>query len=400
MKNKKILWIIPYFFIPPDNGSKIRVWNLYKNISEEFEIYGVSFYEKRKEKPPEKKLKNFFVYGRDFFLRGGKFIKLLYSIFSPLPLYIGSFKVKEAEEKVKEIVGKENIEIIQADEIYTAQYLFTVPNVKKILILHNVDSLFFWRSFLHHPNPLRKIFFLLQFFKMRSYERKIIPEVDKVFCVSQKDKEIFEKIFKGRIKFEILPNGVDTEEIKPLPYVKKPVFIYVGAMRYHPNVLAVKWFIEKVFPVVLKEIPDACFYVIGGGISEKFKKYEKKYPVKFVGYAENLKQWYEKAKITVVPLKIGSGTRLKIFESMAYGKPVVSTTLGAEGIETKDGENIFIADTPEEFVKKIILLHKDRKLYERISTNARKLVEEKYDWKKISEKLKTIYSRFLFNRRG
>jgi len=101
-----------------------------------------------------------------------------------------------------------------------------------------------------------------------------------------------------------------------------------------------------------------------------------------------------------MPLKIGSGTRLKIFESMAYGKPVVSTTLCAEGIETKDRENIFIADTPEEFVKKIVLLHRDRKLYESIKTNARKLVEEKYDWKKISEKLENTYSHFLSNRRG
>ena len=113
-----------------------------------------------------------------------------------------------------------------------------------------------------------------------------------------------------------------------------------------------------------------------------------------------MEKYIIKIDLTVVPLKIGSGTRLKIFESMAYGKPIVSTTLGAEGIEAKDGENIFIADTPEEFVKKIVLLHRDRKLYERISTNGRKLVEEKYDWKKISEKLKITYSRFLFNRRG
>ena len=309
-------------------------------------------------------------------------------------------KIIAAFQKAKEIIEKENIEIIQADEIYTAQYLFTIPYVKKILVLHNVDSLFLWRSFLYHPNPLRKIFFLLQFFKMRNYEKKIIPKIGKVFCVSQKDKEIFERIFKGAVDFDVLPNGVNTEEIKPLPYVEKPVLIYVGAMRYHPNVLAVKWFIEKVFPCVLKEIPDACLYVIGGGVPEKLKKYEKKYPVKFVGYAENLKQWYEKAKITVVPLKIGSGTRLKIFESMAYGKPIVSTTLGAEGIEIKDRENIFIADTPEEFAKKVVLLHKDRKLFERISTNARKLVEEKYDWKKISEKLKTAYFHSLFNRGG
>jgi len=404
MNRKKILWITPYFFIPPDTGSKIRIWNLYKNVSGEFEIYGISFYEKKKEKesPIRNVPENFFVFGRDFYLYGEKFIKFLYSVFAFTPLYVNNYKVKEAEEKVKEIIEKEDIKIIQADEIYTAQYLFTVPDVKKILVLHNVDSLFFWRSFLHHPNPLRKLFFLLQFFKMRSYEKKIIPKADKVFCVSEKDKEIFEKIFKGRIMFEVLPNGVDTEKIKPLPYAEKPVLIYVGAMRYHPNVLAVKWFIEKVFPFVLREIPDACFYVIGGGVPKKLKKYEKKYPVKFVGYVENLKQWYEKAKITVIPLKIGSGTRLKIFESMAYGKPVVSTVLGAEGIEVKNGGNILIliADTPEKFAEKIILLHRDRKLYESIKTNVRTLIEEKYDWKKISEKLKNTYYHPLFNRGG
>lgn len=396
--NKKILWVVPYFFIPPDSGSKLRVWNLYKNLSEEFEISVIGFYEKRKENPPEEKniRENFFVFGRDFYLKGGKLVKLLYSIFSPIPLYAGSFKVKKAEEKVKELVEKENIKIVQADEIYTAQYLFLVPDVKRILILHNVDSLFFWRSFLHYPNPLRKLFFLLQFFKMRSYEKKVIPQVDKVFCVSEKDKKIFERIFRDRVKFDVLPNGVDTEEIKPLPYIEKPVLIYIGAMRYYPNVLAVKWFIEKVFPLILKEVPECIFYVVGGGVPENLKKYEKKYPVKFTGYVENLKEWYEKAKITVVPLKIGSGTRLKILESMAYGKPVVSTSTGAEGIEIKDGENIFIADSPEEFARKVVLLYKNTAIYNKIKENARKLVEEKYDWKKISEKLKETYRNISF----
>lgn len=393
--NKKILWIVPYFFLRVDRGSKLRIWNLYKNLSEKFNILVLSFYEKKIENLPNKLKKNFFVLCRDSYLKRNFLLKIFYTIFSPTPLHIRNFKIKEGERRIKELGEKENIGVIQADEIYTAQYLFLVPDCKRILILHNVDSLFFWRSFLHHPNILRKIFFLLQFLKMRWYEKKIIPKVDKVFCVSENDKKIFEKIFKGKVKFDILPNGVDTERIKPLPYVEKPILIYVGAMRYYPNFLAVKWFIEKVFPLILKEINECFFYVVGGGIDEKFKKYEKKYPVKFIGYVENLKEWYEKAKIKVVPLKIGSGTRLKILESMAYGRPVVSTSLGAEGIELEDGENVLIADTPEKFAEKVILLHKNRNLYEKIRRNARKLVEEKYDWKKISKILEETYYELL-----
>ena len=387
---KKVLWVFPYFFMPPDSGSKLRVFNLYKNLSKEFDIFLFSFYEKGKERKPNSNIKNSYICERYFSLPGGKFVKILYSIFSPTPLYVRSFKIKDAEEKIKETIKKEDIKIVQADEIYTAQYLFLIPEVKKILILHNVDSLFFWRSFLYHPNPFRKIFFLLQFFKMRRYEKKIIPKADKVFCVSEKDVEIFNRIFKGKIRFEILPNGVDTEELTLLPYQEKPILIYVGSMKYHPNILAIKWFIEKVFPLVLREIQDVYFYVIGEG-GERLRRYERKYPIKFIGYTEDLKLWYEKAKITIVPLKIGSGTRLKIFESMAYGRPIVSTSIGAEGIEIKNGEEIIIADGHLNFAKSIIYLHRNKEFYEKIRINARRIVEERYDWKKISEKLKGYY---------
>jgi len=403
MKPAHIFWIAPYFPFPPDSGAKVRIAGLIRHISNQYRISLIGMYEEHRDCAPSSQdivqAKRYFqtvrIFVRKFPYRGGVFSKLLYALFSPHPLYVVNYRIKGLREEVQKIIKEEGCDIIQADEIYTAQYLFSLNRVKRVLILHNVDSLIFWRYFLHQANIFRKVFFLIQFFKMRRYEKKIIPKVDLTLCVSETDRKIFEKMFKEKVRIKVIPNGVDTEEIQSLPHSEKPVLIFIGIMNYQANVEAVESFLKKTYPLILEEIPNTFFYVVGANPSEKLINWEEKYPVKFTGCVDNLIDWYKRAGVVIVPLKIGSGTRLKILEAMAYGRPVVSTTLDAEGLEVTDGENILIADSPKEFAEKVVTLLKNSALYGKIIKNARNLVEEKYNWKGIAKRLAEEYQTML-----
>lgn len=395
-----ILWLSPYFFIPANSGSKIRVFNLLKNLPFNKDISLICFYDKNREKAPtannlsiaQEYAKNIKIFERKY---TNKLIKLFYTIFSRFPIQVISFKVKIAEEEIKNLVATEKIKIIQADEIYTAQYLLSIKNAIKILVLHNVDSLVFWRLFNHHNNILKKLYYLFQFIKMRRYEKSIIPKVDKCFCVSEFDRKVFSGIFRGKINFEVIPNGVDTKQIQVLPQIDKPTLIFVGVMKDAQNIQAVEWFLKNVYALVLKAIPETFLFIVGSDPPERLKKLEDSYPVMFTGYVESVEEWYKKAKIAIVPLLVGSGTKLKILEANAYGRPVITTSIGVEGLEFKDGVDILIADHPEDFAKKILILLRDNKIYHRIALNARRNVEENYDWTRISYKLENIYQEMI-----
>ncbi|MFA5394159.1 MAG: glycosyltransferase family 4 protein [Candidatus Ratteibacteria bacterium] len=403
MKQKRILWVVPYFLFPPNGGTKIILAGIIRHLSGRNQYSLVGLHDKDKDRPPssgdiaqaERYFQKVRCFARTFPFRGDKVLKLLYALFGPQPLSIAKYSAVSAREEVKEIIKQDGCDLVQANEIYAAQYLAGVEGVKKILVLYNVDSLILWRSFLHSHNPFQKLLSLLQFFKMRRYEKRIIPEFDRCFCISDVDRKTFESIFKERVRFGIISNGVDTKRLLPLPVPEKPDLIFVGNLDYQPNALAVDWFLRQIFPLVRAKVPDAFFFVVGNHPPEWLKRWEKHSPVKFTGYVKSVVEWYRKTKVAVVPLKIGSGTRGKILEAMAYGRPVASTTLGAEGLEVTNDKDILLADRPEEFAGNVVSLLRDSELYARVTVNARRMIEEKYDWKIIAADLEKSYSEIL-----
>ncbi|MFH1903477.1 MAG: glycosyltransferase family 4 protein [Candidatus Omnitrophota bacterium] len=399
----RVLWFTPRFPFPPDTGAKIHVAETARNISGRFQISLISLYNRRREKPPSEKditeAKKYFhmvkTFPCDFPGKGGRLGKLFYAVFGRNPLYVANCTAAEAWPEVQRVVGAEKCRLVQADEIYSAKYLVSIPGIKKVLILHNVDSLMLWRSFLYHPNILHKGFFLMQAWKMRHYERTIIPKFDYCFCFSEVDKGIFERAFGGKVRFGVFSNGVDTKAKSILPKPDNQDLLFVGTFDYHPNALAVEWFLKEIFPLVLKKIPAVRFFAVGCHPPTRLKKWEHRLPVTFAGYAEDIEEWYHRTAITVVPVRIGSGTRGKILEAMAYGRPVVSTTVGAEGLKVTAGKDILIADRPEKFAGNVVSLLRDSELYKRVAVNARQTVEEKYDWKFIAADLEKSYSEIL-----
>jgi glycosyltransferase involved in cell wall biosynthesis len=225
-------------------------------------------------------------------------------------------------------------------------------------------------------------------------EQSLYKIVDAVFACSDEDKETFVKMNKGKLKVETVPNGVNVPGKKYNEAVneeKTQFLIFCGSLWSIPNAEGLYWFCKKIWPLVLNEFPGLKLLVVGiGDLPRKYAEAYNTSSTEFTGAVDDVKPWYNKAAISIVPLLTGSGTRLKILEAMGMGVPVISTTIGAEGITYAEGKEIIIADEENDFVNKIIALLKDKNKRERLSVEARNLAVLKYDWDVIGNKMESF----------
>jgi glycosyltransferase involved in cell wall biosynthesis len=169
-------------------------------------------------------------------------------------------------------------------------------------------------------------------------------------------------------------------------------------MGYPPNIDAVLYFCESIMPLIQSRIPSLKLFIVGHEPAPEIRKLAERENVVVTGYVDDVTTYYRQSQVTIVPLRAGGGTRLKILESMALGRPVVSTSVGCEGLNVIDGENIMIADTADKFAERIVQLLEDKELRKRLSQNASQLVKRLYDWSEISRKLMGVYNELVCNR--
>jgi glycosyltransferase involved in cell wall biosynthesis len=265
--------------------------------------------------------------------------------------------------------------------------------VKIIYDAHNVDTNLAKAALAKNeilPGRLRAI---------NKSEQSLYKIVDAVFACSDDDKETFVKMNKGELKVETVPNGVNIPEKKYNEAVnaeKTQFLIFCGSLWSVPNAEGLHWFCKKIWPLVLNEFPGLKLLVVGiGDLPQKYAEAYNTLSTEFTGGVDDVKPWYNKAAISVVPLLTGSGTRLKILEAMGLGVPVISTTIGAEGIKYMDDKEIIIADKENDFANKIIALLKDKNKRERLSVEARNLAVLKYDWDVIGNKMESFLKKEL-----
>lgn len=216
---------------------------------------------------------------------------------------------------------------------------------------------------------------------LERYENDNWPLFDLRTTVSKFDHDLM----KIRCSKEILivENGVNTKDIVPIEYQSDGKVLFMGHLSYFPNVQGVMYFLRDILPVLLDHDPDLLFCIAGRDASAKVLTLSGSKNVEFITDPEDMSPVARQCSVSVVPLFMGSGTRVKILYSMALGLPVVSTSQGCEGLSVIDGEHLLIRDEPESFAKAVIELREDRQLNEKLRKNGRLLVEQKYDWEKI-----------------
>lgn len=257
--------------------------------------------------------------------------------------------------------------------------------VKIIYNAHNVDSNLAKAAF------ERKEISAKQLKGYHDFESRLYKTVNAIFTCSQDDQHIFEEMNNGQLKVEVVPNGVSVPAKKYNGAVNEQIprfLIFCGSLWSIPNAEGLHWFCKKIWPLILTEFPNLKLLVVGiGELPEKYSEAYDTPSIEFTGAVDDVKPWYNKASVSVVPLLTGSGTRLKILEAMGMGVPVISTTIGAEGINYTEGKEIIVADNESDFANKIIALLKDRHQRINMSEEARKLASAQYDWNVVGDKM-------------
>lgn len=403
----RILFVTNGLPYPPHSGVRVRDFNLIKNVSKNHSVLLLSLLEFPEEVEHLQELKkrcdlvDFVIAKRRSIMEN--FTAIMRGSFSSRPLATHSYYYEELASKICEVAAHWQIDIIQIEHSFLAPYITALPsesNYKKILSFHNV-GVKQSREMLRMKLAFKdKFLFFLKWMLMLRWEAKYAEKFDRCLVVSQKEQQLL-KSENANLKISIIENGVDTKFLQPLKEAPDGSnLLFVGTMGYDPNVDAVLYFYNEMMPLIRSEILNAKLIIVGHHPSVEIKKLASQKDVTVTGYVPDVIPYYQQSQIIVVPLRAGGGTRLKILEAMALGRPVVSTQLGCEGLNISDGENIMIADTPPLFAEKVIELLSDRKLRQEISVNARKLVETDYDWQAISRKLMKVYRNLLEQKLG
>jgi glycosyltransferase involved in cell wall biosynthesis len=271
--------------------------------------------------------------------------------------------------------------------IYFSKIRSRFPDLKIICNAHNVEFLLYKRMGELSTKTIQKEWLFIQSDLMKELEIEGFQKCNMVFVCSEQDKLYLNKnsSFKN---ISVIPNGVDVDYFQPVSVETDiPTLLFTGTMTYSPNRDAVHYFVNDVFPIIKEKISTCHLVVAGQSASDIFHEYAEKSDIKLIDSPSDIRPSYKHATIVVVPLRSGSGTRLKILEAMAMGIPVVSTDIGVEGIEAESGIHLFVSSTSVEMANQVIHLLEHINIRKKISTAALDLVQRKYDWKIISEKV-------------
>ena len=319
------------------------------------------------------------------------------NLFTSKSYHVQRFISKEFEDKVIEILSKNKYDIIQLETLYIAPYIETIrkhSNAKVILRAHNIEHLIWDRITKTTKNPIKK-FYLSHLSKtLKKYELESLDKFDGIATITKTDAEFFKKT-RTKTPIVDIPFGINLNkfQLSDAEY-EFPSLFHIGSMNWMPNEEGIDWFLKKVWDLVNEKMPDLKFYLAGREMPDWLLN-NKKTNVEVVGEVENAQDFINSKAIMIVPLFSGSGIRIKIIEGMALAKTIISTKLGAEGIHYEDNKNILIVNSPEEYVDQIERCIKSKELCETIGVNARKLIEEEYDNKKIIGKLVDFYEKII-----
>ncbi len=388
----KILMLTPYLPYPLLTGGQTRSYNLIKRLSQlKHEITLFCLIKDSSERLFVPELQKFCKEVR-VFNRPGKpwtLANILRTGFSQYPFLVVRNWAGNEKAAIEQKLEREEFDLIHAETFYVMPHI-PKTEVPILLVEQTIEYLVYRHYAENYPIlPLR---FLLYFdvMKMKYWELKYWQRATRVVAMSQEDKKSMLSQLPN-LSVDIVPNGVDSQFFgeKVKSRLKNPVILYLGNFTWLQNREAVDILVDKVWPKVKLSIPNAKLWIIGKNAKEFFPKLES-LDIR-VEEVKDVRAVYQQAAILVAPIYGGGGTRYKNFEAFASGLPVVTTSIGIRGTKAKDGAEVIVRDQPEEIAEAVIQLLSNSKLYEKIVSKAKRMVQSEYDWDPIADKLSNIY---------
>lgn len=401
----KVLFLTQVLPYPPDSGGKIKSFNLIRYLAQGHEVILASLVRSVEDRKHLIHLQPYCRRIETVVLKRSRFRDaraLCASWFTGRPFLIQRDMLPEMQTAVKQLVDEERPDVVHVVQLNMAPYGLGIAGVSRVLDQENAVSTILERMYgVEKPGP-RKFLAYWEWKRLARYEGQVCRQFDQVLAVSEEDKRVLGRLAGGQGNMTVIPIGIDCQASPVIPRrADARGILSLGTMFYPPNVDGVVWFAREVFPSVQQQIPGASFFIAGKDPPGQIRKLEDGYPpsnaghrpIVVAGYVQDPTPFFAGSAVFVVPLRVGGGMRVKILDAWSRGMPIVSTTVGAEGIEIQPGDNILIADTPQDFAAAVVRVMQDRDLARRLAENGRRWVEDRYDWRVAYRAFDRIYRR-------
>jgi glycosyltransferase involved in cell wall biosynthesis len=390
----KILWVKAGKLLPVDTGGKIRSFNILRHLAREHEVVLLSYYGGRRDPDYEAALAQFLPGAQTLYTAApegtaAQSLDYILRLPSHVPYAVRKFTHPRVRQEVARRLGDGSFDMAVCDFLSASLNFPERPLAPAVLFQHNVETML-WRRMAHtEKSPLRKLSYSIESWKMSAYEARTLKNFQHVIAVSDHDRNEMLTLCSG-CPITVVPTGVDTEQYQVAPSVsgRPPLVVFTGSMDWEPNIDAVEYFCRDIWPGVLAAFPDARFQIVGRNPHPRVRRLASA-TVEVTGTVPAVTDYLRSATVVIVPLRIGGGTRLKIFEAMAMAKALVSTSIGAEGLDVTPGRDLLIADDAESFSARILLLLRDPELRRSCEQNAAALAA-RFDWSQIARRFAEV----------
>ncbi|MGQ9626024.1 MAG: glycosyltransferase family 4 protein [Anaerolineae bacterium] len=384
--------VLPY---PPDSGPKIKTYNVLKYLSQSHEVTLVSFV-RGEQSADVAHLKRYCQAIHTVPMDRGVLRDAWYmarSLLTGKPFIMARDDRTEMRKLVDRLASEVRFNVAHADQLNMAQYAARVSGAFKVFDAHNALWLLYKRLCETMRPGLRRWLLGREWRLLKDYEGRVCRDFNAVLAVSEEDKAALSEAAGCPVDARVIPIAIDTYELALIERPNPSHILHIGTMYWPPNIDGVLWFIHEVWPLVRERRPGIQFDIVGSRPPREIIAIGRdEMGINVAGYVPDPTPYLQRAALMVVPLRAGGGMRVKILNAWAQGIPIVSTTLGCEGIEVTPGEDILVGDTPREFAAAALRLLESPELAARLVANGRRLVEEKYDYRRACTPLNEVYA--------
>ena len=403
----KLLFLTPQLPYPPQQGTTIRNFNIIKNLAPRHEITLLSFgtpEELQNAEPLRALCRRIEIApypARTLTQRA------VSTLFSPLPDMALRLKSDEMHARVAAVLRDESFDIVQIEGIEMARYIpgSKTRHLPLVFDDHNAEYVLQRTAFESDARRIARwhaaLYSFIQWKKLERYERDTCRRADHTIACSETDKNAIRALLRPisnlQSPISTIPNGVDTDYFVPSDGVcAKPLaelaLVFSGKMDFRPNIDAMLWLCDEILPRIRAEIPLAHIVIVGQKPAPRIAALRERPGVEVTGWVPDTRPYIADAAVYVVPLRMGSGTRLKVLEAMAMGKAIVSTARGVEGIDLQRDRDAIVVDSPDAFAREVIAVLRDEERRRALGQSARRLAEAKYDWRAIVPAFERVYA--------
>ena len=394
----KVVFATPYLPVPPDFGGARRMYELIRGARQSQDVSTVSLVDPGVDtKSAESQIGPMVGVRVPFTARTAstrvRRMLQLRSLASPRSSQHGLYYSPAFQETLDRQVESTDADLVQFEFSQMGSYKVAAGR-STVLDVHNVEHELL-RQIAATGSSARRLFNMIEYRKFRREEIANWKSVTR--CIATSAKDATAVAVHTRNKVPVIPNGVDLDFFRPATDSNPAPgsITFVGAMRYRPNAEAAIFFVEEIFPIMRRAIPEAQFTIVGADPPALIRALDNVPGVTVTGTVPDVRPWLQSAQLVVAPLLTGGGTRIKILEAFAVGRPVVATAVGAEGIDVEDRQHLLIANNPKEFAARAIELSNDAQLRARLTENALALVRDRYQWSAIAGKLNDLHTELV-----